>query len=280
MVTLNDIITLYTHCFPEDSPATIELFFAHKLGLDNCHYLEENNKLACQLFIVNKKLSYLKNDIELPYIVGLGTDKDNRNKGLASVLMKQVLEKITSPFIALYPFSHEFYEKMGFATVSYDYDCTKKTVPIDVDTCKELYHKYNQDKDFFIVRDDIDFTLITKIMALDKVNFSRTEPNGYTNGEETVILGKEGNLPGTMVRIANLEYALSLSKITLPPIKIVDKFIAKNNITISVDNGKMIPCKEYKWEVEILTLCLILFGKGKKLPFTVPKYKGHLLDRY
>lgn len=279
MIDLQEVITLYTQCFPEDSTAVTELFFEKKLGLDNCYYLEEENNIACQLFIVNKTLFYLNNYVLLPFIVGLGTAKIHRNKGLANVLMTKVLNALNSPFVALYPFSHLFYQKMGFATVSHDYTYTHKTTPIKLNVVKALYDNYIMDKDYYIVRSQEDFLWFEAVMSADKVPYLQTVPDGYTNGEETVIMGKEGNIPGTMLRIVNLESALKLSNVDLPPIKIVDNFIAKNNVIIRVEKGKMIPCDSYKWEVSIEKLCLILFGKSE-MPFPLPKLKGHILDRY
>lgn len=280
MLDLSEIKKLYASCFPEDSPTMVELFFEEKLGVNNCFFIKEKDKIVCQLFVVDKVLSYLKRSVCLPFIVGLGTESSHRGKGLAARLMQQVLSNTTSPFIALYPFDHNFYKKMGFATVSYDYKALETTKSISSEEANKIYDKYTLDKDFFIVRSAQDYSFYRRVMDIDKVNYFGTVPIGYTNGEETVILGKEGKIEGTMVRIANLNKALELSKITLPPIKIVDKFIANNNVTISVQKGKMIPCANYQSEIDIEKLCLILFGKAENMPFAVPKYTGHLLDKY
>lgn len=280
MATLQDIKKLYIQSFPDDSSAVVELFFANKLGLDNCFFIEDNNKLACQLFIINKTMFYLNSDITLPYIVGLGTATESRYKGLASILMKKVLSDTKSPFIALYPFLHSFYEKMGFATVSYDIEDVTKTSPISLSEVQTYYNDYVANLDFFIARDNEDFVWFNKVMEADKINYNGTILGGYTNGEETVISGVEGKKAGTMVRIANLQEALALSKINLPAIKIIDNIIEKNNVIVTVKNGVMMSCDNYEQELDIQRLCLMLFGKCNDNTFNVPKYNGHLLDRY
>lgn len=280
MLDIAEVKALYSKCFPEDSSAMVDLFFAQKLGLHNCHYLIENNILACQLFVVDKIFYYLKNTFTLPFIVGLGTETNSRGKGLATKLMKKVLQNLSSPFVALYPFDHNFYKKMGFATVSHDYKSETVADKIGSDEVRAIYDKYTLDKDFFIVRNKEDFSFQQSIMNIDKVNYRSIVPTGYTNGEETVILGKEGVLEGTMVRIVNLKKALYFSKITLPPMKIVDNLVDRNNVIVKVVNGKMISCDSYKWEIDIETLCLILFGKAKNMPFAFPSYDGHILDKY
>ncbi len=281
MIDIKEVVNLYTECFPEDSKEMIELFFRERLGIKNCHYIKIDNKLACQLFLVDKTLVYEKNNIYLPFIVGLGTAKEHRYKGLAKTLLIDVLEKLDGvPFISLYPFSHEFYEKMSFATVSYDYNAEKTDTVISAEKAYSIYKAYTKNLDFYIERTQKDFDLLDEITKLDGTYFCLISEGGYTNGEETVLLGSKGAAKGTMTRIVDLFAAIKLSKLSFPAIKITDCLIKRNNVIISSDNGNVTFCENYEKEIDISVLTAAMFGLNFFYPYQIKNLNGHLLDRY
>ena len=281
MIKSKDVFDLYSECFPEDSLAMRELFFRQKLGINNCHFIEYNNKLACQLFIIEKYLKYAKNTISLPFLVGLGTSKEHRNKGLAKKLLVDVLEKMEGvPFISLYPFSHSFYEKMGFATVSYDYLGEPTANKISAKKAYSLYKEYVNNLDYYIERTFDDFVWLEKVTKTDNSCFSLIPPSGYTNGEETVIVGNKGSLKGTMARIVDLFAAITISKLSFPAVKITDNLIKRNNVIIKSDNGKITYCTDYEKEINISQLTSAMFGINSDYPYQICEITGHILDRY
>lgn len=281
MIAYKDIFTLYSECFPEDSLAMKELFFRRKLGLENCRFIEIDNNLACQLFLIDKKLKYGKKSIRLPFIVGLGTSNEHRNKGLAKSLITKILTDMQGiPFVALYPFSHAFYEKMGFATVSYDYLAEPTETKISEEKAYSIYKEYVRDLDFYIERTLEDFIWLKEVSTLDGNDFSFIPPCGYSTGEETVIKGMLGSAKGTMVRIADLFAAIKISKLSFPAVKINDCLVTRNNVIIKADDGKITFCEQYEKEIDISTLTEAMFGININYPYEIKSIKGHLLDRY
>lgn len=281
MIDQKQVFSLYSECFPEDSLEMKELFFRHKLGLDNCHYLELDKHLACQLFLIDKKLKYGKESIKLPFIVGLGTSNQHRNKGLAKSLITKILADMQGvPFVSLYPFSHAFYEKMGFATVSYDYLAEPTETKISEKKVYSIYKEYVSDLDFYIERTLEDFVWLKEVAKLEGNDFSFISPCGYSNGEETVIKGMLGSIKGTMIRIADLFAAINISKLSFPAVKIKDCLVARNNVIIKADKGKITFCEQYEKEIDISTLTAAMFGINMDYPYAIKSFKGHLLDRY
>lgn len=115
---INRLKEVYGLCF-DDSKKYIDYVFKHKYSLDNALYYEHNGKVVSELFFVEKKLKIRDMVLPCPYIVGVCTLPEYRNKGYASVLMNRCFELLKAKgycLCALHPFKHSFYEKYGFVT--------------------------------------------------------------------------------------------------------------------------------------------------------------------
>lgn len=89
-----------------------------------------NDAVSTVLHLVNKRLVLDNREIELPYIVALSTLKPNRGHGEASALIYNTLKFLKGkPFVALYPFNHDYYTQFGFVTIDFE---TQFIAPKDV----------------------------------------------------------------------------------------------------------------------------------------------------
>lgn len=283
------LIKLYKQCFPEDPEQVVDYMFASALGEDNALVEWDGKTLACAVYLVEKTLYYKQNILPLPYIVALGTAISHRYKGYSEKLILRCLDKLykeNTPFVALYPFKHSFYQKYGFFIPSFDYTLTGVKKKCDVSKAKEIYDKFCQGLDYYIVRQDEDFNFIDTMLSLENGSFYEIfdldKLVGYTNGEESIPVSyKKGEKDGAMVRIVNAVSALKLSKLTFDKkIKIKDNFIKENNFSCLIKNGDVEMVDSYDVEIDIEHLGEIIFGKrnleGKMSNILV----GYLADKY
>lgn len=280
-----DYRSLYKECFPEDSEKCTELMLG-KLSLCPLVSLTENGEMLSALRLVPKKLFYAHSVTVIPHVVGLGTPVKYRHKGYAAALLKKTFALCREkklPFITLYPFSHDFYRKFSFATVSYDYSRVPRTdATADVGDLVEKYDAFHKNLDYGFVRNEEDFGFYKKLLAADGEDFYLTADGGYLSPDE--YLPPEfytGSAEGVMARIADLTAALALTGVSLPfPIKVTDPFCPQNNLVFSLEKGKIIPCDGYDLEVDIADLCAACFGKSRLLQPFFPEKKGYLADKY
>ncbi len=115
-------ILLYKDGF-DDSKEFCDFFFSNIYDEKKFYYTTLENKLVSCLHIVDKYIctDYDKNIIYCPYLVAVSTLTAFRGKGIVHKVIKNALEniKITTPIVALSPFSHRYYEKFGFTTIDY-----------------------------------------------------------------------------------------------------------------------------------------------------------------
>lgn len=277
---------LYKECF-SDSKECRDYLFSKRFGPHNAIYRELNSDIVAAMYMVDKKLVYREKETSVPFVVGLGTSKAYRKMGLATELIRESVQKCEGPFIMLYPAVKGFYEKMDFAVISYDNVLTndyKKIESEDAEKFLKLYELYNKDNDFYIRLNKSDFEEKIEIAKRDGGKFYLLEKNGehigFTNLEESVILGEKGVKRGVMARVANLEKAFKLCPITIDKkIKLTDKLAEENNFCFFVEKGRIQKCEEFDIELTMEELTKHFFGLGDKLKeFGI--VKGHILERY
>ena len=285
MDLLAKLKALYKECFA-DSDECAEYLFQTRLGIHNALFSQSNGVITSSLYLVDKKLDYCGKTVGLPFVVGLCTKKEFRNKGLARKLLKKAVKKCQAPFIMLYPQIFGFYEKMDFAVISYDDIIDQsKYVKKPCDNAWEMYElylRYIENMDYYSVLDIKGFEELIKITELDGgryyLLYDRNQNlAGFTNGEEGLSLVPENKKPGVMARIADLKQALSLLDEDIDiKIKLTDSLIEENNITFKYKGGQIIECADYDEVLSVSQLTRSLFGAGGKLK----NIKGYIFERY
>lgn len=290
MVTIEELKSLYRDCFPLDSVSCVNLFFEKKLGTDNCYYKEEGGRVVCALYLVNKKFFYRGAKTVLPYIVGLGTASDARYQGHAKALLSQTFDHIykDSPFVALYPFSHAFYERLGFATVSRDYILDGDKFEATKAQTEDIYDSFTDELDYYIIKDKEDYDWLFDVAKSDDTKVCLLTDNdsiiGFTDGETAIPTEYyRGDKNGSMIRVINPYLAFKLSKLTVKvTLNLHDTLIEKNNIRFNVIDGEVIPVDNVDClDVDIEELSYALCGQpNAKLSPYFPSFNGHLSDKY
>lgn len=180
---------LYRACF-EDSDEYIEYFFMNKYAHTRIYTHFENGELASGLHIIIKQLKIADTIIDLPYIVAAATYPQYRNKGYMRELILQVARDY-APLVALYPFSHKYYEQFGFFSINYVlnvaivYNNTKDITISELQAnnaplLNKLYKSFIKDYDIYLSRSDNDF--------FNKINET------YAAGGKCIIIN-ENNFP-------------------------------------------------------------------------------------
>ncbi|MFW5780593.1 MAG: GNAT family N-acetyltransferase [Bacillota bacterium] len=277
---------LYKECF-SDSDECVEYLFCNRLGIHNARYEMLNNEIVAEMFLVKKLLKYKNKEISTPFVVGLCTKTDYRKKGIALRLMKKSLINLQSAFVMLYPAVKGFYEKMDFATISYDNILTHDYMMHECDYPQRLldiYNLYNKDKDFYIKLDLKGFEQKIAIAKKDNGGFFVLEKGGkikgFTNKDESIVLNQLPEKSGVMARVVDLKKAFELSGLSInTKIMLTDSLIEKNNINFYVDKGKVIETNDFDLKMSISELTLHFFGLGSKLK-QFDKLNGHILERY
>lgn len=112
---------LHLLCF-NDGENYINHFLRYRLKKSTCFLEKFNDKIVGVLYSRPMKLKLGKNKITIPFITGVATHSDFRNRGIAKKLLDECIlfwTKKRAPFALLYPFNHDFYRKQSFQTVSY-----------------------------------------------------------------------------------------------------------------------------------------------------------------
>ncbi len=280
----SDYFKLYSVCFPEDSRACTEYIFSHLLNRSRRVEIKENGCLYSVGWLVDKKLVFNGKTLTVPHIVGLCTAPEHRYKGYAAKLLGKMFQICSdSPFITLYPFSHAFYEKFGFTTVSFDFTPPDNCTAHDVDTkyVKKIYDGFINRLDYYIDRTDEDFEFYDGVYKCDGGSFSAVSdgficPDGYLPSAY-----EKTDVKGVMARIVNVEKALSLTSATADfPLTLTDKNIEKNNLSFTLNCGRRTPCADLGKEISINDLTAAVFGQNEKMKEIFPLKNGHLIDKY
>ncbi len=284
---LHQLKALYAECF-SDTDACREYLFSKHLGINNVYYSEKDNNIVSALYLVNKQLQYKKTIVTVPFIVALGTIKKYRGQGYARRLIHSVINSLQVPFIMLYSDVENFYEKMGFSFISKDnayIDTWTKHETKDNILLHNIYQKKCIGQDFYITLSQYDFAEKISITALDGGKYYIIKENdnilGFTNNEETILIGKEETTNGVMGRICSIDKAFAITKSTIPiRIKVVDPLIDNNNSCFTVEKGQLQRCNDFDITISISELTAHFFGYQGRLSKFFSKTKGFISERY
>jgi len=140
----------------QDGDFYIDFFFKNKLNLADCFVnFELDGTLSGVLYARPLKFKILKRVVVIPFITGVATNPNFRNRGIASSLLNEACDyyaKNKYPCVMLYPFNHDFYRRQKFQTVNYFY--------------KPFLESYNRDE-----APNYDY-LLGKLIKILPTNFS------------------------------------------------------------------------------------------------------------
>lgn len=301
------LLNLYLKCFPEDSVPCAEFVFERlyhraeivkiKDGENTALFVRsdefkkdsfdnDGGKLCAALYLLPKKMNFNNRNVTVPHIVGLGTDPEKRHLGYGKqLILKSFAACKDSPFITLYPFNHAFYEKFGFAAVSFDFEPPQcESEPADEKSLLRLYNEFCEGLDYYFERDENDFRFYCETLKLDNECYELVNGglDGFVSSDEYIprrFIQTQNK--GVMARIVSLEKAMLLTGATFTtPLTVTDKFIAGNNRTFTLENGKIKPCENGELVIDISELTSAVFGKCERVHDLFPKKKGYLADRY
>lgn len=118
-----ELRALWHEAFPTDSAVYLDYLFANKYRPECCRALLDGDGIASMLHILPLWLDLRGKVIELPFLYGVATWKSRRNQGCARELIRRTVEELRDSghcAIALYPFEHGFYRKLGFGVLNYN----------------------------------------------------------------------------------------------------------------------------------------------------------------
>lgn len=104
-----------------DSNDFINNYFANKVEEQNIFGTFEGGRLVSMLIALPRVFMLRGNPCKSVFIAGCCTDPESRNRGYMRELLchaSEVLRESGSVFGFLHPFNHDFYRKLGWATVS------------------------------------------------------------------------------------------------------------------------------------------------------------------
>lgn len=274
---------LYRECFPEDSEACSDFIFENSLNYAKKMTLYDEGELRCVMWLVDKTVSIYNKEIVAPHVVGLATDPKHRYKGYAKKLLADALNTVHAPFITLYPFSHAFYERFGFTTVSYDFP-TPVDEPSRPATDKEAIETYAslcKDLDFYNIRTEKEFAYYRGVYGADGGDISISKYGLHTpDGFIPSTFARTG-IKGVMARVVDLESLIKVSEITITePLTVVDDLVARNNLTFVADRGNITECDKGTLVVTASEIISAFFGQCQKLYPYFPPLRGFLADKY
>ncbi|MBR1746849.1 MAG: GNAT family N-acetyltransferase, partial [Clostridia bacterium] len=163
-----EAIALYRICFTEDSDAVCDVVFSQRLAQAEQRELFSDGRLVSVLWLVKKKMYFSGEVLPVPHVVGLCTHPDYRGRGFATELIRRTVSSLPGvPFLTLYPFSHEFYKRLGFATVSFDDDPPDRAekVSAPTDLLEDLYRDFCAGADYYYIRNKADFDFYRAVNA-------------------------------------------------------------------------------------------------------------------
>lgn len=279
-----ELFSLYKSCFPEDSEGCSEYIYKNRLNKSECLYEICDGKIVAAEWLVNKTLVFNGAKIKIPHIVGLCTDKDYRYRGYAKKLLVRAFERAQdSPFITLYPFSHAFYERFGFAAVSFDFPAPDPSNARRAEASDIIssYNSLTRGLYYYIERKNEDFEFYDGVYATDGV-YCKADENGiYTPDGFLPREFSQTDIKGVMARVTNVKKALSLTGCSAPyPITVKDEFIEKNNVTFTLNSGRTEATDEKGRLTDIKDLTTAIFGKNVNFYDVFPYKCGYLADKY
>ena len=312
-------MALYRDGFPEDSSDFREYFFDNVLDMEEPIYREENGEIISCGHIVNKRMKYYDSVITLPYLVAVSTLTPYRGHGKVENVIYRALERADSahiPFVALHPFSHDYYKKYSFVTVDKEYNVSTLdelggtlTPTHDIDALYGVYRSYEAMHDICVHRDRENIERRVSLLDVDAGDTYIIENNGNIAGyvmaydndiEELVVrdnsildIENKGTRPNIMMRVVDVCSTLRMvhycdNVCTQVVLRIVDRFYVNRLVLLDISDGKVdarlidkdvdsIPSIDIT--VEELTLYVLGISDVEGLPHMVRSHI-HLVDKY
>ncbi|MGI6710062.1 MAG: GNAT family N-acetyltransferase [Bacilli bacterium] len=300
------LYNLYSLGFPEDSLSYKKFFFEAKIKNLKYKLLKKKNIVLSMFFFKEQTLSILNTDFKTKFISTLTTHPIYQKKHLATKLICSSLNLFSknTDFVVLHPTNEDFYKKFGFITYSkkssINFNSFERFETNNVNELKEFYDLTLKNFDVYTKRSEKDFKFWYLEILSDQGKVYKLKSNNKSLGyavcfdnqiEEFCLTIQENSTFSNMIRICNVisilqnypyknDFSFSL--------KINDKIIHKNNITIKIshENGLTNISKSifYDFEVSIETLTeLLILGKtSNNIP--ISKYfqtlKTISLDKY
>lgn len=112
---------MWESCFPEGGPHFTDWFFGQIYRCERTLGLFEGGELLSNLQMIPYTLRLRGRSVPMETLSGVATGNAYRNRGHAKTLMIEALSDMAMRglgFTFLYPFSHEFYKRLGWETCS------------------------------------------------------------------------------------------------------------------------------------------------------------------
>jgi len=300
---IEQLKALYAECF-NDSKQVADYLFSTKLGIQNATTSILNGQIIGALYLVDKQLAYLDEQVNYPFIVALSTSKTHRGKGIAASIIQKTLKKIYAlglPFVGLYPAITGFYDTHQFTYITKERKLNTANLDLvstqDAALLLSLYQDATANLDFYFTRTLEQSNARLAEIAADcgkaQLLYSQDKLLGYSlgDGEEYVIDGSINYHPlgdkinGHMARVVNLASAFLLTDITIPfAFAVQDHILTENNIAITVENGIISKSDKTDKSIKIEDLTALFFGimpqNAQDFHPYFKKIKGQLAEKY
>ena len=120
---LDRIVTIHEAAFPDprDRETRHRNFRENpRGGFDRCHVIERGSELVGHAFMFNMRQFFFGEAVLMAGIASVGIAPEMRGLGAGTTLMRELVRQAYAEgaaFSLLYPFSHAFYEKVGYGVV-------------------------------------------------------------------------------------------------------------------------------------------------------------------
>ncbi|MFI3229835.1 MAG: GNAT family N-acetyltransferase [Bacillota bacterium] len=195
---MKELMDLHKLCF-KDSDAYISFFFGIRYQKEHSFVTKLADKIICAVHARIINLQIGDKLLQIPFLTGIATHPDHRNKGLAKALIAQAIASYKErgfPFVILHPFKVSFYENLGFAPINFykettaKYDGKSDVIPSSDYSTEEMltaitaeYKKAVKNQFAYIVRDEYYFTEMMYEHFIEggsgAVLIDNGNPNGY-----------------------------------------------------------------------------------------------------
>ncbi|MCL1853290.1 MAG: GNAT family N-acetyltransferase [Peptococcaceae bacterium] len=165
---LNQARELWSLCFPEDSEAFVDWFFANQFPVLSNWSVWEKDRLRAAVYAMPYTLTCRGNNIPAALLLGVATHPETRRRGLMRGLLHEVHTDLAESCAAvcLHPSDHSFYHKLGYSTVA---DHLRAHLPLsalhpfepcgaiepdpDFDRLATINQQHSEHMEFYAIRD-------------------------------------------------------------------------------------------------------------------------------
>jgi predicted acetyltransferase len=119
---------MWAECFPDGGPRFVDWYFSAVYDAGRTLGMFEGSELLSNLQMIPYTLTLRGRETVLDTLTGVATGAAHRNRGYAKTLMAEALRDMAARgrgFTFLYPFNHQFYQRLGWETCSVALDCRK-----------------------------------------------------------------------------------------------------------------------------------------------------------